>query len=84
MLEMGVCAFQSTIFNSSLNKVCFAAQHDKHNPNQFMSSGKDRLFIGQPPTPPFIEITPEEVVADNNPRRHEPDHPPSSAGSLFC
>jgi hypothetical protein len=40
--------FQSTLFNSSLNKVCFPTQHDKHNPNQFMSSGEDGHFIGQP------------------------------------
>ena len=38
---------QSTIFNASFDKICFTAQHDKHDPNQFMSSGEDGHFIGQ-------------------------------------
>jgi len=49
-----------------MKQVCFAAQHDKHNPNQFMSRGEDGHFIRQPLVSSFVEITPEEVVVDNN------------------
>lgn len=68
-------AFSQLYLIPSLNKICFTAQHDKHNPNQFVNSGKDGHFIRQPLVSSFVEIGPEEIVADDNPRGHEPDYP---------
>ncbi len=41
-----------------------------------MSSRKDGHFIRQPFVSSFIEITPEEVVVDNNLCCHKPDGSP--------
>lgn len=31
-----------------------------------MGCGKDCLFVGQPFIPSFVEVSPEEIVVDNN------------------
>ena len=48
--------FQSIIFNSSFDTVCFAAQHDKHNTDELVSGSKDGHFIGQALISPFMVV----------------------------
>ena len=49
-----------------------------------MSGGKDCLFIRQSLGSSFVEIGPEEIVADDNPGCHEPDDSSQVAVSSFA
>jgi hypothetical protein len=42
------------------------AQHDEDDAYKFMGSTKDRFLIGQPVFLPFVEVSFEQIVIDDN------------------